>query len=451
MDEVFDEWALIKESKSRLNPDVLDRGYGERFEQEYEYDLRIFLQRDRNHPSVVMWSVGNEVVDQDTVDGFNYLKHMKEICREMDPTRPITVGCDHIAAEPLSARDEFLNEMDLVGYNYVDRWGTRAETFYEDDKLDNPDWMQIGAENVSVRSGARGVYLTKFDENDFRSMPYHCHPVAGSALLRFTMTRDYVIGDYLFPAVEYLGEARAPAKGSSGGLLDGCAFPKDCFYFYKSVLNPNEHTLHLLPHWNMDVEEGTILSVLCYTSLDTVELFHNGKSYGKESKLFPKIGRVSGKTPTTVRPTTNNMWLKWHVPFIKGELLAVGYLEGVEVARTTVKTVGEAKTIKLSTVDNEIEADGRDIAHIEVRLFDEKENFAVTAKNRINVEVSGGGTLLALDNGDQTCKELYTSNTRPAFNGLMLITVQAGFKKEDINVTVTSDGLKGDSIKIKVK
>lgn len=182
MDEAFDEWRIMKGKELGSNTHE-SRGYSEWFDSCHEEDMRLMLLRDRNHPSIIIWSIGNEVPDQTVPEGYLTARHLKSICRELDPERLVTQANDQICAEPRAAAEEFLNELDVVGYNYVDRWRTRAETLYDDDKRAHPDWCVIGTENGSL-GGVRGEYLLDMKEKaGWWKMPYYSAPVKIGKLL----------------------------------------------------------------------------------------------------------------------------------------------------------------------------------------------------------------------------------------------------------------------------
>ena len=257
MDEAFDEWRIMKGKELGSNTHE-SRGYSEWFDSCHEEDMRLMLLRDRNHPSIIIWSIGNEVPDQTVPEGYLTARQLKSICKELDPERLVTQANDQICAEPRAAAEEFLNELDVVGYNYVDRWRTRAETLYDDDKRTHPDWCVIGTENGSL-GGVRGEYLLDMKEKaGWWKMPYYSAPVKIGKLLHFTMTHDYVAGDFMWTGVDYLGEAHWPARSSSAGVLDTCGFEKDSYYFYQSIWKRPEPMAHLLPHWNLEVKRGPL-------------------------------------------------------------------------------------------------------------------------------------------------------------------------------------------------
>jgi len=455
LDEAFDEWKLIKETKSRGDAAILSRGYGERFDTEFEKDIISFVKRDRNHPSVVIWSSGNEIPDQTQQAGIERVKKIVELFHAYDPTRPVTLALDNMVAEPNYALEEFANQLDIVGYNYVDRWRTRAETMYDDDKLKHPEWIQMGTEHPPIFGSEQGKYSLDKDPDDFFSMPYNTLPVEASELFRYVMTHDYIVGDYVWTGVDYFGESMWPERVGAGSILDSCGYPRDSFWFYKSYLT-EEPTLHLFPHWNMDVPEGKVIPVMCYTGCDTVELFVNDKSYGKKSMLFPRYGnaaekQVPGGGMRMMAVTTANMWLDWDVAYHPGELRAVGYKDGVKVAETVVETVGAPKKIALRTDDAALAADGRDIAQIEIDIQDELGRHCPTAKIPLTAKVEGAGMLLGFDAGEGLSHEMFSTPYTRSVGGRALLIVRAGKQAGDIKVTLSGEGVEPCEITVPVR
>src|ERR1035438_1485831 len=227
MNEIFDEW---KAPKGQIGPN----GYSNYFDEWYERDVKNFVWRDRNHPSVVLWSAGNEIGDQQAPKGAETLRRLMDVFHSEDPTRLVTAGCDHIASEPPAetARPEFLAALDVVGYNYVNRWRDRTEKYYSIDKAAHPQWRVVGTESGSM-GGVRGDYRGLFDEAPFRAFGRGPNGDV-EQLWRFVRTYDYVAGDFMWTGIDHIGEARWPSKGSSSGVIDTCGFKKDGFYFYQS-------------------------------------------------------------------------------------------------------------------------------------------------------------------------------------------------------------------------
>ena len=252
MDEAFDEWKRGKR----------EYGYHEYFDRWAIKDLKSMLHRDRNHPSVIIWSVGNEIPEQDDPEGIEILAELVETCHREDPTRPVTSGCDYIVAEPHQTTAGFLNLLDVVGYNYADRWRLRREIYYDDDRHNFPDRKIIGSESVSV-GGVRGDY-SPAEPNSWWGN-YTTRMIRAEQLWKFVKTHDYVAGDFMWTGIDYLGESRWPHKNASSGMLDLCGCRKDGFYFYQSQWT-EKPMLHLFPHWNWKGKEGQIIPVLCYTN-----------------------------------------------------------------------------------------------------------------------------------------------------------------------------------------
>lgn len=454
MDEAFDEWRIMKGKELGSNTHE-SRGYSEWFDSCHEEDMRLMLLRDRNHPSIIIWSIGNEVPDQTVPEGYLTARHLKSICRELDPERLVTQANDQICAEPRAAAEEFLNELDVVGYNYVDRWRTRAETLYDDDKRAHADWCVIGTENGSL-GGVRGEYLLDMKEKaGWWKMPYYSAPVKIGKLLHFTMTHDYVAGDFMWTGVDYLGEAHWPARSSSAGVLDTCGFEKDSYYFYQSIWKRPEPMAHLLPHWNPEVEEGTIIPVLGYTSCESAELFLNGKSYGRKAYAYPSYGMTEryghfDKTPVPVN--TDDLFLSWDVPYIPGYIELVGYMDGREAVRHTVRTAGEPAAVKLNCYRSEMKGDGLDIAQIEAEILDEHGNLCVQADTKLTFTVQGPGYAAAVDNGNPEGMESLRGSCIYAFHGRAYVIIQSDETKngDTCTVCVEAEGLPGAAVTVSI-
>lgn len=441
MNEAFDEWKV---PKGQIGPN----GYANYFDEWYERDVTNFVRRDRNHPSVVLWSAGNEIGDQGAPNGAETLDKLLRVFHSEDPTRPVTAGCDHIASEPASeaARPEFLALLDVVGYNYVDRWRDRREKSYSIDRHAFPKRRFIGTESESM-GGVRGEY-----QDLFRSSPpegsfqfARGRNIDVEQLLKFVSTYDYVAGDFMWTGIDHLGEARWPMKGSSSGVIDTCGFKKDGFYFYQSqwVANP---VLHLFPHWNWKGKEGQIIPISCYTNCDTVELFLNGRSIGVKGYEFPRLGMELrwGNLPdrAKVLRTTADLHLSWDVPYEQGTLKAIGIKEGKVVATVEVPTTGEPAAIGLSADRNVITADGRDVVHFTVQILDDKGVVVPDANNEVTFEMEGEGKFIGVDSGDPASHEDYLAKQRRAFNGFSLAIIQSTAKPGQIRLRVTSPLLK---------
>ena len=451
MDEAFDEWALLKQKAWGSNTHE-SRGYSDWFNDNHVSDIEKMLYRDRNHPSVIMWSIGNEVPEQSAPDGHILAEKLQSICHRIDPTRLCTQACDQIIAEPNPATKDFLNTLDIVSYNYTPRWRTRAETLYDDDKRENPDWLILGAENHSA-AGRRGDYRMTLPENYWRR-PYFSAAVNVQKQLRFTLSHDYVIGDFMWTGIDYLGEAGWPDRSSSSGVLDTCGIPKDHFYFYKSIWKRNEPIVYILPHRNMNLTEGRMIPLICYTNCEQTELFVNGKSYGKKSYSYPAYGMTEnyGHWDRPQFPAnTDDMFLSWDVPVSPEPIEAVGYINGEEVYRYKIEHAGPPHKIEATCDTETLKSDGLDIAHIEIAMKDENNIFNPVATNQITVNIEGPAELIGLDNGMPDSHTSFKSNTMPTGGGLLLAVIRSKRETGTIKIELTSEGLDSKVLYINVE
>jgi len=439
MAEAFDEW---REPKSQT-PDF---GYHRYFDEWSARDLADMIARDRNHPSIVIWSAGNEVPDQDVPRGVETLRALNKILHDNDPTRLVTVACDQIVAEPRAALPEFLAELDVVGYNYVGRWRDRREKFYSIDRHDFPQRRFIGTENGAMPSFIPGSSATA---SVFR--PASNQRIEVEQLQRFTQVYDYVCGDFMWTGVDYLGEARWPSKASRSGVIDSCGFAKDGYYFYKSLWT-KAPVLHLSPHWNWAGSEGQIVPVICFTNCDTVELFLNGKSLGVQGYMFPEMGmegRYSNFPPRdNVIQTTGDLHLTWVVPYQPGTLRAVGTKDGKVVLTAEQSTTGAPAAIRLTADRAQINMQWDDLAHVVIEIVDQQGRVVPTADNEIVFALSGPGRILGLDNGQADSHESYQSDRRKAFAGRALALVQSNGQQGEMRLTASSASLTGASVTI---
>jgi len=441
MDEAFDEWELLKWKTQGSNTHE-SRGYSEFFKENHVADIEAMLYRDRNHPSVIIWSIGNEVPEQSASDGHILAKKLQDICHRIDPTRLCTQANDQICSEPDPATKEFLNTLDIVSYNYTPRWRTRAETLYDDDKRANPDWLILGVENLSA-AGKRGDYRLEMPENYWRR-PYFSAVVNVQRLLRFTMTHDYVIGDFMWTGVDYLGEAHWPDRSNSAGVLDTCGFPKDHYYFYKSIWMRETPMVYIFPHRHMNLPEGQMISAITYTNCEYAELFVNGISFGKKACSYPAYGMTETYghwDRTQIAANTDDMFLTWDIPVAKDTLEVVGYIDGIEKCRHKIEAAGIPAAIKATCDSETIKADGRDIAHIEIGIEDSCGIFNPVASNAVTVTVEGAAELIGIDNGIPDSHETFKGDTMNAGGGLLLAIIRAKREPGNVTVTITSEGL----------
>jgi len=453
MNEAFDEWKVAKGQ--------VKNGYHVYFDEWYERDLMNFIHRDRNHPSVVLWSAGNEVPDQGDPEGPETLRRLLHIFHTEDPTRPVTVGCDHIASEPPSetARPEFLAQLDVVGYNYVDRWRDRAQTYYSADHDAFPQRPVIGTESPGM-GGARGDYRGLVrggaggDGASLRQGSRTGAAIDTEQLWKFVGAYDYVSGDFMWTGIDYLGEASWPAKASSSGAIDTCGFRKDGFYFYQSQWTAKP-MVHLFPHWNWKGREGQFIPVTCYTNCDTAELFINGRSVGVRGYEFPRYGmkgRYGNYAPRDrALRTTADLHLSWDVPYEPGTLKVVGTKDGSVAATMEISTTGEPAAIRLSADRTELAADRRDVAHIVVEVLDQQGRVVPDAANDIAFTLEGEARLIGVDNGNPQSHDSYKVNRCKAFNGMCLAVVQSTARAGRIRIAASSPALQPAELTIESK
>ncbi len=444
MDESFDEWTIRKPQ--------LKFGYSDVFADWYERDVTDLVRRDRNHPCVVIWNAGNEIGEQGSPGGPEVLRKLIAVFHREDPTRPVTAAMDNIFNQNGPAPEAFTSQLDVVGYNYVDRWGTRRETQYADDRHLHPTRRFVGTEETGVAQ-LRGAYpfgslLDDNDSDDHLQLGlgpegplYVAATIRAAALWKFVAVHDYVTGQFIWTGFDYLGEARWPHKAASFGPLDTCGFKKDSFYFYQSLWVKSP-VLHLLPHWNWAGHEGSVVPVVAYTNCAAVELFLNGKSLGVQAKDFPSLG-VEGAWNTYPQPkveaTTADLQLVWDVPYAAGTLTAVGYdRHGSVVAHAEVRTAHQAAALEIAADHVALAAGQRDVASLEVRAVDADGTLAPAADNAITFEVTGPARIIGVDNGDPQSHASYQGNLRALFNGMALALVESTPEGGSVQVTARS-------------
>jgi beta-galactosidase len=449
MDEAFDEWLESWPFGGVKKPQGKARhGYHIYFNEWAEKDLTELIRRDRNHPSIIIWSVGNEIPDACFEIGTVRLKKLMEVVRKEDPTRPITCGITHMH---LANESGFAGALDITGYN----GGGGSCFMYEKDHETYPERKFIATE-VPHSFQTRGVYKTQswyrgqnplggimkvpdlaekevFTKGSkFYSSSYDNSMVRIGARDSWRRTRDfpYMCGEFRWTGFDYLGETMFgwPARFWNFGIIDMCGFPKDTYYFYQSQWT-EEPMVHILPHWNWEGKEGTKIPVVAYSNCESVELFLNGKSLG-EKEMGDKMDLV------------------WKIPYESGVIEAKGKKDGNVVCEKVVTTSGSPAKIQLLSDRKTISADGQDVVHIEVNIQDNKNRFVPDALNNITFKVEGEATIMAVDNGDPKSEESFTGNSRKAFNGKCLLIVKSKKKSGPITVSAASDGLEGAMVMI---
>ncbi|MFA9192369.1 DUF4982 domain-containing protein [Flavobacterium sp. FZUC8N2.13] len=428
--ESFDEWAKPK----------VKNGYNRFFEAYAEKDIVNLIHATRNHPSIVMWSSGNEVPDQWGEAGVKRAKWLQEIFHREDPTRPVTVGMDQVKATMESGFGALL---DISGLNY-------RVHLYEEAFKKFPQGFILGSETASTVS-SRGIY--KFpvvqEKNkqypDFQSSSYDLEACSWSNVPDedFVLQDDkpWVIGEFVWTGFDYLGEPTPydeswPSRSSYFGISDLAGLPKDRFYLYRSRWNTEKETLHILPHWNWEGREGEITPVFVYTNYDSAELFVNGKSMGIQKK--------SNATPQ------NRYRLMWmDVKYEPGTVKVVAFdKNGKAVAEEEIHTAGKAYQIVLDADRKTIKADGKDLSYVTVSVVDKNGVPCPTLTNQLQFKVKGKGKYRAACNGDATSLEQFHLPTMKLFSGKLVVTVQSLKEAGNIELIVTGKGLKPATLSI---
>ena len=456
--EAFDVWK-----KSKVEND-----YSKYFEDWHEQDLRDLIRTFRNNPSVVMWSIGNEIQEQaDKVNGGRIAKELVSICKDEDPTRPTTAGFNYYR-QPI--KNGLAEAVDLVGWNYKPRK-------YKEVLSEYPQWIVYGSETSSTVS-SRGVYhlpLEKYrlhpslqiTSYDFIGPPWAYPPDIEFEAID---NNPKHLGEFIWTGFDYLGEPTPyggrdnstngywnghwPARSSYFGAVDLAGFPKDRFYLYQSQWT-KEPMVHLLPHWNWEGREEERIPVFVYTNVEEVELFLNGKSLGKKVKGKDKTpipinfidwegGRYRGDFLSPYR-------LKWEVPYEKGTLSVKAYKGNEIVAEAQRITAGNPTKIRLIPDRSIIKANNDDLSFITVEVTDEQGNICPNASNNIHFEVNGEGVVAAVGNGNAASTESFQDSQRKAFQGKCLLVIKSTHNSGKINITASAKGLASESISIRTK
>ena len=427
--EAFDEWKLGKNAN----------GYGKFFDQWAEKDLRAMLRRDRNHPSVVMWSIGNEIREQSKPEGKETARFLTAICHEVDPTRPVSAGFNqHIAA----MNNGLTDVVDLVGFNY-------KPFDYLSKHIQKPNYVLYGSETASTVS-SRGEY--KFPATENKGAWYQDYQVSGYDLeypgwastpdTEFEMQDDceFILGEFVWTGFDYLGEPTpynegTPARSSYFGIIDLAGLKKDRFYLYQSKWSETP-VLHLLPHWNWPERIGQNVPVYCYTNYPKAELFVNGKSMGTKQK-------DKGNKYTRYR-------LMWNdVVYQPGEIKVVGYdINNKAVAEQVIRTAGEPHSVRLTADREKIKSNGKDLSFVTVEILDKNGNLCPRADNLLFFQVSGAGKLKAVCNGNAIDQTSFSSNYMRTFNGKMVAVIESETESGEITLGVSGGKLTSKLLRI---
>ncbi len=423
IEETFDEWKRGK----------MKNGYHNYFDQWAEKDVTNMIERDRNHPSIIMWSIGNEVPDQDNKEGYKIVKYLQDICHKIDPTRLVTAGIDRINS---ALKNSFAATLDVPGFNYKPKQYFEAKT-----KL--PQGFLYGSETASTVS-SRGIYqfpVTLGKDKHYPNLQSSSYDVEYCNWSQVPDdewavqdTTTYSAGEFVWTGFDYLGEPTPyddywPSRSSYFGIYDLAGLPKDRFYMYKSRWKPEEPTLHILPHWNWEGKEGTVVPVFCYTNYPSAELFVNGKSMG--------VQRKSNQSNLT---RYRLMWKD--IVYEKGSIKVVAYnAAGKAVATKEVKTAGTPHHLKLSADRTELKANGKDLSFVTISVVDKDGNLCPNATDNFNFTVEGAGKYRAACNGDATSLQLFHEPQMKAFSGMAVAIVETTKAKGIIKLKVSAKGL----------
>jgi beta-galactosidase len=453
MAESFDMWRYPK----------CKNGYARFFDQWADKDIEHLVLNHRNHPSLVMYSIGNEIPEQWSQEGVDIARRLQDICHRLDPTRLVTQGMDR-AEDAL--KSGFAQVMDIPGFNY-------RVYKYDRNISQLPQGFLLGSETASTVS-SRGVYkfpVTVSDKNvypDGQCSGYDTEYCPWSNLPESDFMaqddKDYTIGQFVWTGFDYLGEPTPydsywPSRSSYFGICDLAGLPKDRYYLYRSVWNRHDHTIHLLPHWTWPGREGKVTPVMCYTDYDEAELFVNGKSQGRRHKTGRmSVSATAGKLienmdKELVDSLLSRYRLVWdNVVYEPGELKVVVYdKNGKAAGEETVHTAGAPAALRLTADKQMLAADGNDLSYITVALTDKDGNICPDAADDIRVEVSGAGTFQGICNGDATSLERFTEPHMRLFHGMLVATVRSGHKPGTINVKVSTESGITQTINIAVK
>jgi beta-galactosidase len=450
MCENFDEWDIAK----------CENGYHRFFNQDSgngqiwaERDMLNMLHHFRNNPSVVMWSIGNEVPSQWKQEGVEVAAWLQDICHREDPTRPVTCGMDQYNSVVLNG---FAAQLDIVGFNYkVDRYIPAYQIL--------PQKLILGSETASTVS-SRGVYHfpaalgAAIMHDDHQSSSYDTEYCWWSNIpdndFAADCDYDWCIGQFVWTGFDYLGEPSPydtdawPNHSSVFGIVDLAYIPKDRFYLYRSQWNEASQTLHVLPHWNWAGREGEVTPVFVYTSYPSAELFVNGISQGVRT-----FASAHGQVPCLGEKAMERFRLMWNnVVYQPGEIRVVAYdAAGKAAAEKVVRTAGKAAALKLTPDRTELSADGEDLCFVNVSLVDKDGNPVPVDSRLVKVKVSGAGSFKAIANGDPTCLEPFQEPQMHLFSGQLTVLVQSGCEAGDITVEVSAKGVKKATMTIKSK
>ncbi|PVV40189.1 discoidin domain-containing protein, partial [Bifidobacterium bifidum] len=495
VEEVFDMWNRSKNGNTEdygkwfgqtIAGDNAVLG-GDKDETWAKFDLTSTINRDRNAPSVIMWSLGNEMMEgiSGSVSDFPATSaKLVAWTKAADSTRPMTYGDNKIKAnwnESNTMGDNLTANGGVVGTNYSD--GAN----YDKIRTTHPSWAIYGSETASAIN-SRGIYnrTTGGAQSSDKQLTSYDNSAVGwgavaSSAWYDVVQRDFVAGTYVWTGFDYLGEPTPwngtgsgavgswpSPKNSYFGIVDTAGFPKDTYYFYQSQWNDDVHTLHILPAWNENVVakgSGNKVPVVVYTDAAKVKLYFTPKGSTEKrligEKSFTKKTTAAGYTYQVYEGTDKdstahkNMYLTWNVPWAEGTISAEAYdennrliPEGSTEGNASVTTTGKAAKLKADADRKTITADGKDLSYIEVDVTDANGHIVPDAANRVTFDVKGAGKLVGVDNGSSPDHDSYQADNRKAFSGKVLAIVQSTKEAGEITVTAKADGLQSSTVKI---
>lgn len=442
MVEPFDEWDDAK----------CQNGYHRYFDEWAERDMISMLHAFRNSPSVIMWSIGNEVPSQCTADGYKTAAFLQSICHREDPTRPVTCGMDQVNCV---LSNGFAAQLDIPGINY--------RTFrYKDCYEQLPQGLVLGSETASTVS-SRGTYHFPVEKafsvkhEDHQSSGYDMEACNWSNIpdVDFALAEDYpwTLGQFVWTGFDYLGEPSPydtdawPNHSSMFGIIDLASIPKDRYWLYRSVWNTESPTLHIVPHWTWTGREGKVTPVFVYTSWPEAELFVNGVSQGRRSKLSPSAP-CEGLQDEAVEGRYRLMWND--VVYQKGELRVVAYdAEGNVAASESVRTAGKPYALRLECDRSSIVRDGEDLAYVTVSVVDKDGNIVPSDTREVFASVSGAGEFRAIANGDPCSLEMFHHPHMHLFAGKLTVIVRSKANADGpVLLKVNAKGLKAAEMEL---
>lgn len=432
MDEAFDVWEKKK----------TDFDYHLDWAEWHKRDLEDMVRRDRNHPSIFIWSIGNEVPEQGSPSGVAITKELAAIVRSLDSTRPVTAACD----KPWPGNSLIKSgALDLLGFNYHQNEYANFPKIFPEQKfiateaasgLETRGHYDMPSDVIRRWPPRWDAQLTEGNADYTCSAYDNCSAPWGSTheeAWKVVKKLDFFSGMFVWTGFDYLGEPTPygwPARSSYFGILDLAGFPKDVYYMYQSEWT-TKPVLHIFPHWNW--KQGVQVDVWAYFNSEEVELFLNDKSLGSK--------RRSG----------DDMHVWWRVAYEPGTLKAIARAKGKPVLTREIRTAGKAAKIILIPDRAVIKADGSDLSFVTVKIVDEKGTLVPHAAHLINFDITGEGFIAGVDNGSQVSHEPFKADYRKAFNGLCLAIIQAKEKAGSITLKATAEGLAAGSVVIQSK